>query len=195
MGRIIIGESKPASPDAQATEVEKKPASQKADTYLERVAKYIPAEVVAFFVFVNSLLGEIAKSENANVANAKTSTEISKALEAVTMANGSLSVMTVAKLMLLLGAAMSVVYLFTQRDPAKDDEYLGLHAVVSAVGFFVWAYAVDAVAFRPIHDGVLASILLASYSLVSGAITPAAQDTIINMMMRKKPVEEAPNTE
>lgn len=36
---------------------------QNADIYLERVAKYVPAEVVAFFIFANAILKQADKSD------------------------------------------------------------------------------------------------------------------------------------
>ena len=127
-----------------------------------------------------------AKGDKIDPTTPVTSNAIRQSLNAVMMANGSISVFAVAKLVLLLGAVMSVIYLVSQREADNPGEYLTLTAIVSFFSFFVWAYAVDAVAFRPIHDGVLASILLASFTLVSGAITPAAQDAMVKMIKFKK---------
>jgi hypothetical protein len=188
MSRVIVGEPiialKPTTLDGDHILPQSQPQAQttKSDGYIERVIKYIPAEVVAFYVFVNSLLAGLAKEPLASLKPAATSEEIKAKLIETTLANHTISLMAVSNVMLVLAACMAVVYLYVQHDPEEGNEYVGLNAVVSFVGFFVWAYAVDAVALRPWHDGILASLILASFSLVSGAISPNAQNKVMNKL-------------
>jgi hypothetical protein len=138
------------------------------DTYLLRIAKYIPAEIVAFFIFVNSILGEAIAKGSASMAH--------------------ISVTAIAWAALLLGFAMTPLYLLAQRDPTEPDESPGLNITMALFAFPVWAYAVDAVAFRPWHDGALASIVLATFSVISGAISPK----LVASMRTKPETADAP---
>jgi hypothetical protein len=182
MGRVIVGQTTATNMSNAVDGDKSKIQTSKSDGYLERVVKYIPAEVIAFYVFVNSLLAGLAKEPLASLKPGATSDQIAAKLIETTLANNTISLMAVSNLMLLLGASMAVIYLVIQHDPETGNEYVGLNAAVSFVGFFVWAYAVDAVALRPWHDGILASLLLASFSLISGAFSPSAQNIVTNAM-------------
>lgn len=68
-----------------------KDAARKGDGYVERVAKYIPAEIVAFYLFANNILKQSidgAKAEAVNAAKA----EAAKAAEALTTATAAAKV-------------------------------------------------------------------------------------------------------
>jgi hypothetical protein len=45
-------------------------AIQPADNYLERIAKYVPAEVLAFFIFINAILEQGVKTGGKSAAMA-----------------------------------------------------------------------------------------------------------------------------
>lgn len=197
MGRIVRFGPEPARgrtrarvgvADAQANEGEEAEAhegeeaegggdaSQGNDNYAERVAKYIPAEVIAFFIFVNSILREDAGRATAGVPDPADATTLQQALDAATL--GWVSVWTVSWLVMLICLAMIPLYLLAMRDKDDPDEWPWLNIVVALAAFPVWAYAIDAVAFRPWHNGVLASIALATFSFISGAIAPSTLASI-----------------
>src|SRR4051794_33952914 len=52
----MIGEGEAHAGEAEVKTEETVVQREPADTYLERVAKYVPAEIVAFFLFANNLL-------------------------------------------------------------------------------------------------------------------------------------------
>src|SRR5215467_3084540 len=91
------------------------------DGYLERIAKYVPAETLAFSIFINAILDQAVKT------------------------GGKLTAM----------AGFPVV-----------------NAFVSFLAFPVWSYAIGNVAFHDYRDGNLAAIVLVSFSLLSGLVTP-----------------------
>lgn len=147
---------------------------EQGDDYLNRVAKYVPAEIVAFFIFVNAILSDALTKSMAQLekvdTNQTTSDLLAKAMTATEMAGFGIA--SISWALLAIALVMVPVYLISLRDPGDKLEYVGLNIIMSMLAFPVWAYAVDAVAFRPFHDGALASILLATFSIVSGAISP-----------------------
>jgi len=145
---------------------------KQADTYLERVAKYVPAEIVAFYLFVNSILNAAANEPVAAAIAAPNSspTGIKDAIQGLAMAG--ISVWVIAWIVLIVALIMTPIYLISVSDPQDPNEHRWLNITVSVIAFPFWAYAIDALAFKPWHDGVLASIMLAIFTVISGAITP-----------------------
>ncbi|TGQ71452.1 hypothetical protein EN805_03465 [bacterium M00.F.Ca.ET.162.01.1.1] len=157
------------------------------DGYLDRVAKYVPAEVVAFFIFVNSILGNAAEEPVAKAlakALNENSTDVpgavKGAIEGVKMAG--FSVWTISWIVLIIALAMTPVYLKSMSDSGDKAEAPGANIVMSMLAFPFWAYAVDALAFRPWHDGALASIMLATFTVVSGAIRPEYVTAVLKVI-------------
>jgi hypothetical protein len=54
----------------------------------------------------------------------------------------------------------------------EDGDAWITNAVVSTLAFPIWAYTLGAVAFADYRDGNLAVILLATFTVVSGLISP-----------------------
>lgn len=145
-GKVGIGNEAVAS-DVQKDELSTK---EPGDTYLERVAKYVPAEIIAFFIFANSTLKQSLTSPG-------------------TMAG--FSVMSIALAVLFGAWLITPIYIWRI---GKPGEAWVLNAVMATLLFPVWAYAVEGVGvtqFLP-FDGHLASITLGAASLVSGMIKP-----------------------
>ncbi len=121
------------------------------DNYLERVAKYVPAEVIAFFIFINAILDQVVRT------GGKTATMAT--FPAMSIAIGALTVAT----------AFTPFFIWYVRR--EGDAWI-THAVVSTLAFPFWAYALGAVAFADYRDGNLAVILLATFTGVSGLVSP-----------------------
>jgi hypothetical protein len=124
------------------------------DNYLERIAKYVPGEVLAFFIFINVILEQAVKTGG----------------EAAMMAG--LPVTTVAEGALVIGLILTPLFVWYVRE---EGDAWGTNAFVSTLAFPFWAYALGAVAFEDHWDGNLAAILLATFTVVSGLITPRAK--------------------
>jgi hypothetical protein len=124
------------------------------DGYLSRVAKYVPAEVVGFFLFVNNILEQTIKNAGDKPA-----------------LMAGIPVPTIAQYAFIIGLVLTPVYICIVRE--KGESWI-LNAVVSTVAFPVWAYAIGAVFFAPWHDGNFASILLATFTVISGLLRPPA---------------------
>jgi hypothetical protein len=121
------------------------------DSYLDRVAKYVPGEVLAFFVVINAILNQVIQSNGTGA----------------TMAG--LPVMAVAVTMLIVCTILVPLFVWYVRQ--EGDAWV-INAVVSTVAFPFWAYALGATAFAGHWDGNLAAIMLATVTVVSGLVSP-----------------------
>lgn len=161
--------------------------SKGGDGYLDRVAKYVPAEVVAFFIFVNSILDNAAEEPVAKAlakALDEKSTDVPGAVRAAidTVKMAGFSIWNISWIVLIIALAMTPIYLKSVSDAADNAEAPGANIVMSMLAFPFWAYAVDALAFRPWHDGALASIMLATFTLISGAVRPEYINSVLNLI-------------
>lgn len=121
------------------------------DTYLERMVKYVPGEVLAFFMLINAILDQAMKSGGADAAMAGVPVPI--------IATGAL----------IVGCALTPLFCWYVRQ--EGDAWI-VNAIVSTVAFPFWAYLMGAVAFATHHDGNLAAILVMSFTVMSGLIAP-----------------------
>jgi hypothetical protein len=123
------------------------------DGYLQRVAKYVPAEVLAFFILINAIIDQTIKNAGA----------------AATMAHIPAMFVAIGALI----AAMVVVPVYVWYVHKEGDAWI-TNAYVSFLAFPVWAYAIGAIAFGEYRDGNLAAILLTVFTALSGLIVPSA---------------------
>jgi hypothetical protein len=127
------------------------PVVQAPDDYLARIAKYVPAEVIAFSLFINAILDQAVRAGG----------------PAATMAG--FPVASIAQIALVAGIVLTPLFVWYVRE--EGDAWI-TNAVVSTLLFPFWAYAMGAVAFADYRDGNLAAILLATVTVVSGFISP-----------------------
>ena len=121
------------------------------DGYLERVVKYVPAEIIAFSMIINAILDQAVKNGGPNALMA------------------GLPVTMIAWAALLVATILTPVFCWYVQ---KDGDAWIANAVVSTLAFPFWAYLMGAVAFEDFHDGNLAVILLLAFTAVSGLVTP-----------------------
>jgi hypothetical protein len=121
------------------------------DGYLERMVKYVPGEILAFFMLVNAILDQAMKSGGEDAAMAGVPVPI--------IATGALI------------APCVLTPLFCWYVRREGDAWV-VNAVVSTLAFPFWAYLMGAVAFAHHHDGNLAAILVMSFTVVSGLVAP-----------------------
>ena len=127
------------------------PAAVPNDDYLLRIAKYVPAEVLAFSVLINAILDQALRSGGKDAVMA------------------GMPVMGIAAAALVIGTLMAPFYVWYVHE--EGDAWI-TNAFVSFLAFPFWSYAMGAVAFTDIRDGNLAAILLASFTVASGLIKP-----------------------
>ena len=124
------------------------------DNYLERMVKYVPAEIIAGSMLVNAILEQALKLGGQNA----------------TMAG--FPVITIAQGALILGMILTPLFCWYVREPG--DAWF-VNALVSTVAFPFWAYLMGAVAFANHHDGNLAAILVLTFTAISGLVSPFAR--------------------
>jgi len=121
------------------------------DDYTTRMVKYIPAEVVAFYLAADKLF--IKGAEATNIAE----TFVAKHLY-----DFSIAVFVIA----LIGTP---IYL---RQQATDDEPWMVQAVVSTLAFVIWAYAVQGQMFVPLYSSAIAAFMVLVFTFASGFVKP-----------------------
>ena len=121
------------------------------DGYLDRVAKYIPGEVLFFFIVINAILNQVVQTSGKGALMA------------------GIPVMVVAQAVFFICLLMVPLFVWYVRE--KGDAWV-VNAVVSTIAFPFWAYALGATAFSAHWDGNLAAITLATFTVVSGLISP-----------------------
>ena len=126
-------------------------SAEPGDNYLERMVKYVPAEVIAFSMVINAILDQAMKSGGPNASMA------------------GFPVTGIAVGALVLGLILTPLFCWYVRE---EGEAWTVNAIVSTVAFPFWAYLMGAVAFANHHDGNLAAILVLTFTAVSGLVSP-----------------------
>lgn len=145
--------------------------AEQGDNYLERMVKYVPAEIFAGFMLINAILDQAMKSGGPNAA----------------MAGFPVSGIAVAALLF----CMMLVPLFCWYVREDGDAWT-THAIVSTVAFPFWAYLLGAVAFADHHDGNLAVILVLAFTAVSGLVAPRERRPKAARAPRESALKDAP---
>jgi hypothetical protein len=140
--------------DAVANQAQQ-PGAEQTDTddYATRMVKYIPAEVVAFYLAADKLFAQGAETVKANIAN--------------TFVTNHLFYFSVA--VFVLGLVGTPIYL---RQQATDDGPWQVQAAVSTVAFVIWAYAVQGQMFIPVYSSAIAAFLVLVFTFASGFVKP-----------------------
>jgi len=136
------------------------------DGYLERMVKYVPAEIIAFSMVINAILEQAMKSGGDHAAMA------------------GVPVPVIAAIALIVACVLTPLFCWYVR---QDGDAWVANAVVSTIALPFWAYLMGAVAFAPFHDGNLAAILVMSFTVVSGLVAPRADKP----KLREQPAEVA----
>ena len=139
------------------------------DGYLERMVKYVPAEIIAFSMVINSILDQAMRSGGANA----------------TMA--SIPVPVIAAIALVMACILTPLFCWYVR---QDGDAWVVNAAVSTVALPFWAYLMGAVAFANFHDGNLAAILVLSFTVISGLVAPRPQKAKLREQAAEAPPAE-----
>jgi hypothetical protein len=145
------------------------PVYIQADSYLERVAKYVPAEVIAFSIFINTMLYQATRAGGPEAVMA------------------GMPVSTIATAVVIAGTVLTPLFMWYLRKPG--DAWI-TNAFVSTLLFPVWSYALGSVAFSGYWDGNLAAITLASATIMSGLISPRLPRSVRKRRQREQEIEE-----
>jgi hypothetical protein len=129
-------------------------AGEPGDDYLSRMVKYVPAEVIAFLMVINAILDQALKTGG----------------KAANMAG--IPVTGIAQGALIIACLVTPFYCWYVRQ--RGDAWV-VNAIVSTIALPFWAYLMGAVAFVDHHDGNLAAMLVLSFTVVSGLVSPRAR--------------------
>jgi len=139
------------------------------DDYLTRMVKYIPAEIIAFLMLVNAILDQALRTGGKGAAMA--------GIPVTSIASGALI------------AACVLTPLFCWYVRQEGDAWI-VNAVVSTIALPFWAYLMGAVAFADHHDGNLAAILVMTFTVMSGLISPRARRPKRRATQKETPPKE-----
>jgi hypothetical protein len=118
-------------------------AGAPAKEYMEKIAKLIPAEIIAGYVTLVGLVPLIK-------------------------AEWQWLYPWFYLVIFLLSLVLTPIYLYAQADAGKPKR---VHLIISTIAFVIWAYAVSGGSVCPAYyDSAVASIFLGVFSLVSGKI-------------------------
>jgi heme/copper-type cytochrome/quinol oxidase subunit 3 len=141
------------------------------DSYLERMVKYVPAEVLAFLMVINAILDQAMKSGGEHAAMA------------------GIPVPVIATVTLLIAGILTPLFCWYVRQ--EGDAWI-VNAVVSTIALPFWAYLMGAVAFANFHDGSLAAILVLSFTVISGLVAPMPEKVKLRAQAAEPVPEPAP---
>ena len=144
MGRLVESRRAPELGMAGTTRDPTGPRGPAGENYATRVAKYIPGEVLAAYVAMQSFAAGI--------------TAAPRTLAAVAWA------------VFAIGLACTPLYLARQARPGQP---VRLHLSLSTIAFCVWAYALGGpFAVAGWHVPAIGSIALVAFTLVAGLFEP-----------------------
>ena len=156
------------------------------DNYQDRIAKYIPGEVIAGYMTLDRTLvpSKEAFAEAANKLKDKIPKpgQLSEAVaSAGTDPNIQLAIHNAKPLLLLaIGLVFTPLYIWNLARTAEAGAPWRMQAVISTLAFLVWAYAIQGSAFvvgpgansYAVYDGGNASALVILFTLLSGVFGP-----------------------
>jgi hypothetical protein len=129
---------------------------QPGDKYNDRLIKYIPAESIAFYTFVDKLLsGYYGLNDKGEPT--KTAADWLFATAPITL--------------LLVGMAGTFAYMWTRR---LSNQPWAMHAIISTIAFALWAYTLEG-SFFAVHQWyhvLLAAFLVPGFTFLAGAFEP-----------------------
>jgi hypothetical protein len=117
------------------------------------MVKYIPAEVVAFYLAADKLFAKGAELVNANVAETFVSTHAYAFSVAV------------------FAIALAGTPIYLRQQAANGDPWM-VQAAVSSIAFVIWSYAVHGEIFFPIYSSAIAAFLVLVFTFASGFVVP-----------------------
>jgi len=129
------------------------PSQTDTDDYATRIVKYIPAEVVAFYLAADKLFAKAADVANANVVDI--------------FINSHLFYFSIAVFAIALVG--TPIYLAQQ---AEDDEPWRVQATISSLAFVIWAYAIQGQIFVPFYSSAIAAFAVLVFTFASGFVKP-----------------------
>ncbi len=130
------------------------------DSYVERITKYVPVEVIAFFTAADGLFSAVAGSPADCIVVRTLDCRIDTHIHSASV------------LVFLVGLCLTPLYIWQQRSPGQP---WGLHAAMSTLAYVVWTYAIHATIFMSpmIYSSRVAAFMVLVFTALSGFAVPA----------------------
>lgn len=151
---------------------ESKKTERELQGYLDRVRNYIPSEIVAFLIFVNSLIG-------ANVLD----------VDGQILVDGWVAIGA-----MVVGIVACVLFVKSTAQTEGNPVWV-LQAMMSIIAFLIWSYAIDAKFLDVIGIETVPSVsglVLASFTMLSGFLVPNAPKRDGNKSNPERSVQDQP---
>ncbi|SDR11630.1 hypothetical protein SAMN05444161_1694 [Rhizobiales bacterium GAS191] len=130
------------------------------DNYAARIVKYVPAEVIAFYLAADKLFVPVSVTPSAETSTVM----ITKFIDT----HGNYFGIGI----FLLALVATPIYIWQQAE--KDQNWI-VNGVMSTIAFVIWAYTTQGSVFygNGFYDPRLASFAVLIYTLLSGFVVPA----------------------
>ena len=160
-------------PGTTLSEDEKRVTEQ---SFIDRVRAYVPLEVLAFFIFVNSMIGDdqTLTPEQMRAAGYEKPWPTLWSNSPPLTPDDYVALATLA-----VGILATIIFVRTS-SAADGRQTWRVQAVVSVLAFLVWGYAIRAEAYYVLDVPFAASVsgfLLGTFTLFSGLIVPVEPDS------------------
>lgn len=145
------------------------------DDYADRLAKYIPGEILAAYLSLDRNL----VSNAADLAREQKAGHLSEALTKMAEQDSLAPFMYHLPLgIFLLGLAATPLYFWQLSRSAGGKAPWTTHAFIATLAFIVWAYAIQGSYFviSDWYNGKIASALVVVFTLFSGIFRPDPDD-------------------
>jgi hypothetical protein len=169
------------------------------DGFADRIAKYIPGEVIAGYMAIDRSLVPSAAAFQETREKLRGTKTVSEGVAAASPTAPAMSPQfqlllhdNMPVIVLIMCLILTPLYIRQVAIKSGPGTPWATHAVVATLAFFVWAYAIQGSAFTlsPIGNlyyGGLAAALVAFFTLVSGLFSPAPQSGTVAAMSSGAP--------
>ncbi len=146
------------------------------DTYLDRIAKYVPAEVMAGYMSLDRLVAPGSGAAAAKTRSAEAAGAAAISAPAVPVTGAELLSANLPMIVFAFALLLTPFYIMQLARRSEPGTPWVTHAVVATLAFLVWAYSMQGGIFtqHQMYDPQVAGVVLVAFSIVSGLFTPAA---------------------
>jgi hypothetical protein len=140
MGRLV---------QPQPSDTRTRGVAASGDSYIERVAKYIPAEIVAGYVAINGMIEAADPNNSARIG--------------------------LAWMLFFVGVIVTPIYLTMVGKPTGQQK---ITVWISTFAFVVWAYALGGpFKMSGYHNGLVGSVAIGMLTWLAGLFVPKSAST------------------
>ena len=160
---VSVVAGSPGAPPVPVDSVAAGGSVTQVDNYAARMVKYVPSEVIAFYLAADKLFDPLSTTP-------QTTEQAASSGMVTNFVNGNGPLFALA--IFFLGLVATPLYIRLQ---AEKEQVWGVHAVMSTVAYIIWTYATQGGVFSSygLYDPRFASLLVLVYTLLSGFVVPS----------------------